>query len=173
MLSLKTSKALKDAGFEWEPQDGDFFAYTNSGGELRERWEIASTNIYVVSGQRMLVEDLGGRMVFFHGHLCVRDDSCYTDATACYCMNRNGYNPDLQVYNVSSWEKNLFIPRLDQLLFEIENRGYEWDLHTFDGYYEIQITKWSDGHNVDDLIIMHGVIEEVVAQALIWILNKH
>ena len=70
------------------------------------------------------------------------------------------------------WEDVCFTPRLDQLLAWIEGQGYKWDLHTFDGYYEIQITEWVDWRKTDEQIVKHGIIEEAAAQAVLWILSQ-
>lgn len=174
MLNLETAKKLKDAGLKWEPKLGDLFAYVDDGEELREQWEIASTNIYAISGEKHLVDELGGRMVFFGGGLCVRGTGCRTNETYCSCMNKTGFNPDLKVYSVASWEKKLWLPRLDQLLAEIEKRGYVWKLRSrADGKYFVALF----GKNDENYLVQcywteADSPEEAAAQALIWILKQ-
>lgn len=82
-----------------------------------------------------------------------------------------GENREESLDNIYTGEW-IFAPRLDQLLAEIEGRGYEWDLHTFDGYYEIQIVCYFDGHKKKELTLMKGSPEEAAAQALVWILEQ-
>jgi hypothetical protein len=170
MISLETARKLKEAGLKWEPQIGDYFAIADDGEELRESWEIASTNVYVISGEHQLIDELGGRMVFFGGGLCVRGTGCRMNETHCYCMNKKGFNPDIKVFSVASWEKKLFLPRLDQLLAEIEGRGYGWKLEKFHAYNlrRMQIYK------INDLLgcFEADSPEEAAAQSLIWILEQ-
>ena len=177
MISLETAKKLKDAGLKWEPQIGDYFAIANDGEELRESWDIAPTNVYVVSGEHQLVDELGGRMVFFGGGLCVRGAGCRANETHCYCMNKKGFNPDINVFSVASWEKKLFLPRLDQLLSEIEKRSgrYKYEL-TGSRVYPLsnnlkpnyRITIQTDRV----LPFFADSPEEATAQALLWILEQ-
>lgn len=183
MLSLKTSKKLKNAGLIWEPKDGDCFAVTDKDDELCEQGEIASTNIYVISGEHYLVEELGGRMVFFGGGLCVRGSGNCCNETHCYCMNKTGYNPNINVYSVSSWDKKLFVPRLDQLLAEIEKRGYHYALGNqiikATGYqYKLTIYNYDQAYKIQDkdsfLItdFYANSPDEACAQALLWIIEQ-
>ncbi len=181
MIKLKTAKKLKNAGLIWEPKNGDYFAVTDEEKELREQGEIASTNIYVISGEKHLVKELGGRMVFFDGHLCARDGGCRTNSTACYCMNKTGYNPDINVFSVASWDKKLWLPRLDQMLAEIEKRNYRYEIISKYKKYTLLLYGWDDGvaeidfgdgwypitdfHNNDSP-------DEAAAQALLWILEQ-
>ena len=118
MISLKLAKQLKDAGLQWTPEDGDFFA---TGAD--QKWD----NIFVVSGSHDLVPDLGGKRWFFNGHLCNRDGGCLANSTASMCMNMKGIQSDR--FNdgvISSVERFIFVPRLDQLIDEIRKRGYKW-----------------------------------------------
>lgn len=169
-MLLKTAKKLKNAGLTWEPQMGDFFAIADDGEELIEQGEIASTNIYVISGERNLVDALGGRMVFFGGGLCVRGSGNYCNETHCYCMNKTGYNPDINIFSVASWDKKLWVPCLDQLLAEIEKRGYVWDISlnpAQDHKYACWVVN-KDGHNCP----FADSPEEAAALGLLWILSK-
>lgn len=176
MLSLKTSKKLKNAGLIWEPKDGDCFAVTDKDDELCEQGEIASTNIYVISGEHYLVEELGGRMVFFGGGLCVRGSGNYCNETHCYCMNKTGYNPNINVYSVSSWDKKLFVPRLDQLLAEIDQREYWWELghRSSVGVKKIYYTEIVKKHNtsIPQMVFANDSPDEAAAAALLWIIEQ-
>lgn len=175
MVSLETAQKLKDLGLKWEPQIGDFFAHVD--GKRQE--EVWHPNIFVVSGEHVLVEELGGRMVFFGGGLCVRGAGCRMDETHCYCMNRTGLNPDIKTFSVASWEKELWLPRFDQLLSEIEGQGYIFQLtpSVFDsttreirGYYcDIISMKQAGTEHGDWEVILHNSKEEAAAQAYIWI----
>ena len=53
ILSLDLAIKLKTAGLEWEPQKGDWFA------TISDKFRA---NIYVVSGEHNLVDELGGKM---------------------------------------------------------------------------------------------------------------
>ena len=86
-------------------------------------------------------------------------------------MNRTGFNPDVKIFSVASWEKELWLPRLDQLLAEIEKRlqiNERWIL----GQDFITILK----ETADcDEAVYHDVAdspEEAAAQALLWILEQ-
>jgi hypothetical protein len=161
MISLETAQRLKDAGLKWEPKEGDYFAHVD--GQRQE--EVWHPNIFVVSGEHILVEELGGRMVFFGGGLCVRGAGCRMNDTHCYCMNRTGFNPDLKTFSVASWEKDLWLPRLDQLLAEIEGQGWKWGL-LFEG--QIDVTSG----NQHKSFYAADSPEEAAAQALLWIYEQ-
>mgnify|MGYP000946300070 CR=1 FL=1 len=166
MVSLETARKLKEAGLKWEPQIGDYFAIADDGEELRESWDIAPTNVYVVSGEHQIVDELGGRMVFFGGGLCVRGAGCRANETHCYCMNKKGFNPDIKVFSVASWEKKLFLPRLDQLIASMEDRGYRVESMQDACYifHPQKSSRWQE-------FLAENRIE-AAAQALIWILEQ-
>jgi len=189
LLSLNIARKLKKAGLKWEPQIGDYFAVAKDGEEIREQWEIASTNIYVISGEHVLVEELGGRMVFFGGGLCVRGAGCRMDETHCYCMNKTGFNPDIKIFSVASWDNYLFVSRLDQLLAEIEKRGYWcaivptnsggvdvsyltelYRIGELSGHLELVWRKEADGFLIAEF--RGDAPDEAAAQALLWILEQ-
>lgn len=171
-LSRQTALKLKEAGLQWEPHKGDQFLYRGDDPD----WPLHLCNIFVVSAERTLHEDLGGRMVFYGGGLCARNDSCIMDQTYCSCMNKSGFNPDLKVDRVSSWEKQIWLPRLDQLLTEIEHRGMEWIM-----FSKVEHIKYPtktpaistypptrDWMNTND----GDVPEEAAAEALLWLLER-
>jgi len=175
MISLEMARKLKNAGLVWEPKEGDFFAYVDDGEKIREQWEIASTNIYIVSSEKYLVDELGGRMVFFGGGLCSRDGGCFTDETYCSYMNKTGFNPELNIYSVASWDKKLWLPRLDQLLAEIEKEGYCWDMVRGEKeWFRIGVTHKNHMKNFQlfhDCTFKHKSekASQATAEALLWI----
>lgn len=79
------------------------------------------------------------------------------------------WNPDIgDIFFIE--EEWLFAPRLDQLLAEIEKRGYGWKLEKFHAYNlrRMQIYK------INDLLgcFEADSPEEAAAQALLWILEQ-
>jgi hypothetical protein len=85
---------------------------------IQEKWKpgigdviIGETgNVFVISDKHNLVEDLGGPIYMFGGYLCNRGGGCLMNSTACYLMNRDGVNPDLEVYSVSKFSAFRFVP---------------------------------------------------------------
>jgi len=69
---------------------------------------------------------------------------------------------------------NIFLPRLDQLLGEIEKRGYEWTLWVrnklMPNKYTIDIGKATDYGETKR--IGADTPDEAAAQALLWILRE-
>jgi len=47
-------------------------------------------NIFVISGEHKLVEELGGTVYFFGGGLCSRDGSSFLNDTYSICLNKDG-----------------------------------------------------------------------------------
>lgn len=82
--------------------------------------------------------------------------------------------------SIRELDKTVYIPRLDQLLAEIEKRGYRWDIGNL-GYF-----RDDDDDDDDDVCIglfdketreyvaqfLGAIPEEVAAQALSWILEQ-
>jgi hypothetical protein len=65
---------------------------------------------------------------------------------------------------------SLWLPRLDQLLAEVEKQGYVWDISlnpAQDEKYACWIVN-KDGHNC----LWGNIPEEAAAQALLWILEQ-
>lgn len=157
MISLEMAKRLKDAGLKWEPQNGDWFA---TGDD-----EYA--NIFVISGEQQLVDELGGKQWFFHGHSCVRGDGCFMDETASYCMNMDGFRCDNWKYDVTSAREMLWLPRLDQLLAEIEKTEYRWEITYRGGFYYVILPDRGKKYAV-----WKGQLDELAAEALLWIYEQ-
>lgn len=78
-------------------------------------------------------------------------------------------------------EKIVWLPRLDQLLAEIERRGYGYDLHTLTTNHEhkyycaIKLLECACGYRIDN--ISWGPFkadnpEDAAAKALIWVLER-
>lgn len=67
---------------------------------------------------------------------------------------------------------DIFAPRLDQLLAEIEKRSWTWMLYApnDDGKYGIDIGKGTLCHN--NMLAMADSPEEAAAAALLWILKQ-
>jgi len=66
--------------------------------------------------------------------------------------------------------KIVWLPRLDQLLAEIEKRGYEWSLHSSTSTYDIEL--YNSGDMYSCLIKSDDKPEDVAGQALLWILKQ-
>jgi hypothetical protein len=116
-----------------------------------------------------LVEDLGGTLWYFYGHSCNRTGGCFLDETASHCMNRKGKQIAGFKETIASIEKMLWLPRLDQLLAEIEKRGYRWDI-------QMTKTRYVCGLSTPGVRVypdQYGdTPEDAAAQALLWILNQ-
>lgn len=162
MISIELARELKEAGLVWEPKDGDFFATSD---------DSKMANIFVISGEHNLVPELGGKKWFFNGHLCNRDGSCRLNETASDCMNMDGVKQEgLNVYSVASARKMLWLPRLDQLLANIEGRGWDWDMGRIagdgNGYY-IGVSK-DDYEKMRSNYAVAENPEEATGKALLW-----
>lgn len=96
----------KEIQSKWYPQEGDIIV-TDTG------------NMYVISGEHNLVEELGGKTFFFGGGYCVKGEGHIADDTYCFTMNEFGvyYNYDSEgnikptdnLYH-SSWKEFRFVP---------------------------------------------------------------
>ena len=62
---------------KWQPTVGDIIVGCTG-------------NIFVISGETVLHNDLGGNRYFFGGSMCSRDGSSYLRETHCYTMNASG-----------------------------------------------------------------------------------
>ena len=159
MISLDKAKELREVGLEWEPTNGDFFATDQS-----------FPNIFVISGSHDLHETLGGKMWFFNGHLCSRDGGCQLNETASDCMQAKARTTpkDFEIYHIAEF---IWLPRLDQLLAEIEQRGYRWTVSFECGRYLAAATKISPLREMPK-IIKSDTAEDAAADALLWILRQ-
>jgi len=176
MIKLETAVALKDAGLKWEPKAGDSFAYTNG----RTLEEIGFTpNIFTISSSYEYAESIGGEMMFFNGGLCVRGQGNVMNETRCDCMNKKGIvpYPDIDLFDVCSWEKQSWLPSLSKLLAEIEGRGYLADSsHPFTNRYICILSVGDKTRGLEIVRMVHmekgETREEAAAQALLWILRQ-
>jgi hypothetical protein len=121
MISLEKARALKEAGLEWDLQEGDWFSEPTFAGGRTD----------TLFGQGFEWDD---------------DD------------DKNN-------------EDHVWLPRLDQLLAEIEKRGWMWDLRQWSepGKYVIFITrqeKFERYHSVSD------APEDAAADALLYLLGQ-
>ena len=93
----------EDIQKNWKPNVGDII--------------IGSTgNVFVISGYHDLVESLGGKLYFFGGSLCNRDGGSLLHSTRCFTMNEKGYNPNLDVYSISSFSEFRYVPYPHELV---------------------------------------------------------
>ena len=162
MISLDLAQKLKDAGLQWTPQDGDFFVTGIKGME----------NIYVVSSSHDSVPELGGKRWFFCGHLCNRDGGCYMSSTTCHSMNMNGITPErFTDGKVCSVKDMLFLPRLDQMLVEIEERNQRWTLKKLGDRYWCRINESLDASDFDSEIV--NTVDNAVAEALLYVMDVY
>ena len=67
-------------------------------------------------------------------------------------------------------DKMVFAPRLDQLLAEIERRGYWFSLARESEGHNYSVMLWQAGGRIG--IFYAATPEEAAAQALLWILEK-
>jgi hypothetical protein len=154
VISLETATRLKEAGLKWEPQSGDWFQ--------------CGCNTFVISGSHNLDERLGGTLWFFYGHTCSRDGGCFMDETASDCMNLEGVQFEGFKEHIASAKRMVWLPRLDQMLAEIEKQGHSWQMHLSVDY---------EGHNgvcmeIEDAGWWENSTDEAVAQALLWIMEQ-
>jgi|SRR6478735_1401124 len=105
---LYMMKAIFDENIQkkWKPKVGDVIAGCTG-------------NIFVISGEHNLIEELGGKLFFFGGGLCNRTGGNVMNETYCYSMNKSGiwytYNENFIIvektnYYHSSFDNYRFIP---------------------------------------------------------------
>lgn len=90
---------------KWTPQVGDVIV-GNTG------------NIFVISSEYNLSEELGGKLFFFGGGLCNRTGGNVMNETYCNTMNKsgkwfdyiNGIIKSQTIFGHSSWQDFRFIP---------------------------------------------------------------
>lgn len=76
-------------------------------------------------------------------------------------------------------DEDVWMPRLDQLLAEVEQRGYKWAASAYvDGYYHFQLAKFVTddngyvyGEDMPRRSFFDKTFEDAVAKALLWILQ--
>jgi hypothetical protein len=70
--------------------------------------------------------------------------------------------------------EHIWLPRLDQLLAEIEGLGYWWQIEIRDGAYicKVGLEGFMPGGNGDTARLKADSPEEAAAQSLLWILQK-
>lgn len=163
MISLDKAKELREVGLKWEPTNGDFFATDQS-----------FPNIFVISGSHDLHETLGGKMWFFNGHLCSRDGGCQLNETASDCMQADARTmpKDFNIYHISSFNEFIWLPRLDQLLAEIERNGHEYGLQKAENKYTLFLYPKSQGNCFSCIENFDAdTTEDAAADALLRILQ--
>ena len=94
MLDCIFNKEIQE---KWYPGEGDIMV-GNTG------------NVFTISGSHDLVDELGGEVFLFGGHLCNRDGGHICSSTACSLMNKEGFKGDFEVYDVSSFSDFRFVP---------------------------------------------------------------
>jgi len=67
-------------------------------------------------------------------------------------------------------DRRMWLPRLDQLLAEIEKRGYEWSLHKLGTIYGIELCK--SGNMFLRYARLADTSKDAAGKALLWILEK-
>jgi len=105
--------------------------------------------------------------VVFHGHPCIRGDGCFMDETASLCMNMDGFRHDGWKYDVTSAREMLWLPRLDQLLAEIEKTEYRWEITYRGGFYYVILPDRGKKYAV-----WKDQLDELSAEALLWIYEQ-
>lgn len=68
----------KELQKSWIPQIGDYIVGKTG-------------NVFVISSITTLNADLGGKLYFFGGGLCVRDGGCKMNSTYSSCFNERGF----------------------------------------------------------------------------------
>jgi len=154
MISLKIAKELKEAGFKWQPQEGDKFYY--AGYENHPECEAVSITF---------ISRLSDYELKFRG----RWGSGYSEVV----MDRTVEDVKKDINNLI--DRHFFAPRLDQLLIEIEKRSWKWQLRALTmSEYCVQLRAsnilngliWGDG-------LYANSPEDAVALGLIWILKNN
>ena len=90
---------------KWVPQVGDVIVGCTG-------------NIFVISGEHDLVEQLGGKLFFFGGGLCNRDGGSVLNETYSSSMNKSGkWINEFKVNSShSSWKDFRFVPYPHELV---------------------------------------------------------
>jgi len=96
--------------------------------------------------------------------------------TASYCMNMDGFKDDRwDVFSVASVKNKIWLPRLDQLLAEIERRGFRWDIGNLGCFGDhdvcIGLFDWEDRTYIKGQFYA-DTPEDAAAQALLWLLEQ-
>lgn len=82
--------------------------------------------------------------------------------------------PDvIGIGSCSMWPEDIWLPRLDQLLAEIERRGYGWEMFTsVDGVIVFFVLRKCEilGYKVIAYDVTDSIPENAAAKALLWIL---
>lgn len=73
--------------------------------------------------------------------------------------------------NYHGHKDDIWLPRLDQLLAELEKRGYRWDIGNLEGKYLIGLFDWESREYIKGQFYA-DTPEEAAAEALIWILKQ-
>lgn len=186
MKTIKLAVELKLSGLEWEPEVGDTFAYVDCTlDNLRHLKETRNknleyiyncSNIFHISGEHRLDEKLGGRMLFFGGGLYAEYPNLRMNKIHCSCMNKTGFNPNLDVYDVSSWERQLWIPDVEQMMQIINNKDYHWKSLSEESYGEYSIHLFEQSSNPEFYSwCYHGKendLRRVFGEAVLYILQN-
>lgn len=70
-------------------------------------------NVFVISNIEVYNENIGGKMYYFGGGLCNRDNRGFLNETFCYSMNESGipfYNKEKISFNHSKLSDYKFVP---------------------------------------------------------------
>lgn len=145
MISLEMAQKLKDAGLAWEPQRGDCGVRPST----------------TVHNARM-IRPVTLRTALFFVDDVVDNTFIYTS----WLGERGGCTGPWDIQGKSNF---IFLPRLDQLLAEVEKRGYVWRGHQGPYGYNVNIT----GPGILDAGFRNQpTIDDAAASALLWILER-
>lgn len=139
MIEISASKKLKESGLEWEPKPGDYCAIQSQTDTETEAGEI------LLLYNQM---DLGaGRVVY---------------------VGSNPTNPSMG-NKLHDLENLVWMPRLEQILSEIEKQGWEWTITSGGGFY---LTQSYRGYPVRRVSFKQETSAGSAAEALQWLLAQ-
>ena len=93
-------------------------------------------------------------------------------STTCHSMNMNGITPErFTDGKVCSVKDMLFLPRLDQMLVEIEERNQRWTLKKLGDRYWCRINESLDASDFDSEIV--NTVDNAVAEALLYVMDVY
>ncbi|NPV93082.1 MAG: hypothetical protein HPY50_20130 [Firmicutes bacterium] len=139
MIEISASTKLKESGLEWEPKPGDYCAIRNEADP-----ESETTEILLLYNQM----DLGaGRVVY---------------------VGSNPANPT-PANRLHDLDTLVWMPRLEQLLSEIEKQGWEWTITSGGSFY---LTQSYRGYPIRRVSFKHETPVGSAAEALQWLLSQ-
>ena len=170
MISFETAVRLKEAGLKWEPKLGDFYTTPDNKTKCCHEFifEVHPVMPFIFSDNTQIenisiiplraIKVLTKSNINKWGDLC----SVFYDRKL-HCVNGIGNKTYWELVKIITMYSCLWLPRLDQLLAQIEAEGYKWGL-LCEG--EISIS----GKHFKTFTASSP--DQAAAEALIWILES-